>query len=264
VNRIDKKFKELKKEGKSAFIAYVTCGDPDLETSQKIIKKLIGIGADIIELGMPFSDPLADGPTIQEASEVALANKVTLDRVLQVARNLRKTTEIPLCLMSYYNPIFHYGIRTFLSKAKENGIDGLIIPDLPPDESSQIEMFARSRQLATIYFIAPTSSPKRVRNAIRHSQGFIYYLSLAGVTGARDTLPQVIKKDIKKIKKLTKKPVCVGFGISNPKQVRDICQVADGVIVGSAIINKIHQAQSKKAVLGDVELFVKKLIVACH
>lgn len=264
MNRIDKKFKELKRENRKAFIAYVTCGTPDIDTSKKIVKILAESRVDLIELGMPFSDPLADGPTIQEASEEALKNKVTLEKLLFLAKDLRKTIDLPFVIMSYYNPIFHYGIRTFLADVKKSGIDGLIIPDLPPEEASQMEMFARNKELATIYFISPTSTDKRIKNTIKHSGGFIYYLSLTGVTGARRTLPDKIKKDIKKIKELTKKPVCVGFGISNVKQVKEICKVADGVIVGSAIINRIHQAKSKDKMLKSVKSFVSRLAKAAH
>ncbi len=264
MNRIEEKFKELREEGKHALIAYVTCGDPDIDTTKKIIKILVEAGVDLIELGMPFSDPLADGPTIQMASSIALKNNISLNRVLSLARDIRKSVSIPLVIMSYYNPIFHYGIRNFISEAKKSHIDGLIIPDLPPEEAHQIEMFARKMNIDTIYFISPTSTNRRINTIIKHSKGFIYYLSLTGVTGERKTLPEGIKKDIIKIKRLTNKPVCVGFGISSADQVKDICQIADGVIVGSAIINRIHQDKSKTGIFEDVKSFVKKLADAAH
>lgn len=264
MNRIDEKFKELKKKKNKAFIAYVTCGDPDIEMTKQIIRVLMKSGVDLIELGVPFSDPLADGPTIQSASECALKNNISLKNILALARSLRPSISIPLVIMSYYNPIFHYGIRKFISEVKKSDIDGLIIPDLPPDEASQIELFARKTDIATIYFISPTSQDMRIKTAISHSRGFIYYVSLTGVTGARRNLPLQIKKDIIKIKKLTKKPICVGFGISSAKQAKDIIKVADGIIVGSAIIEKIHQAKSKEKILKDIKLFASKLAKVTH
>lgn len=264
MNKIDEKFKELKKRKSKAFIAYVTCGDPDLKTTKKIIKILSDNGVDIIELGVPFSDPLADGPTIQSASSQALKNNVSLEDVLKLAKSLRPSVKTPFAIMSYYNPIFHYGIRKFIDKIKKSGIDGIIIPDLPPDEAGQIELFARRSDIATIYFISPTSQDARIKTAINHSRGFIYYLSLTGVTGARKRLPNQVKKDIIKIKKLTKKPICVGFGISRTEQIKEITKVADGVIVGSAIIEKIHQAQSKEKMFKDIKSFTLKLAKASH
>jgi tryptophan synthase alpha chain len=264
VNRIDKKFKELKEKKSCAFISYITCGDPSISSTEKIIKILQEHNVDIIELGAPFSDPMADGPTIQQAQASALKHHVSLKKVLETAKRIRKFSDIPMAVMSYYNPIFHYGIRRFIKDAKKSGLDGLIIPDLPPDEGSQVELFARQSDLATIYFISSTSSNNRIKKAIRHSKGFIYYLSLTGVTGARSKLPKGIKKDVTKIKKMTNKPVCVGFGISNCVQVKEMCKVADGVIVGSAIINKIHQDKSESKILKDIKSFVGSLAKAAH
>lgn len=264
MNRIDEKFKELKKKSRKAFIAYVTCGDPDLKTTKEIIITLSKSGVDIIELGVPFSDPLADGPTIQVASERALKNKISLKDILKFAKHLRSSVDIPLVIMSYYNPIFHYGIRNFIGDLKRSGLDGIIIPDLPPQEASQIELFARKADLATIYFIAPTSQDVRIKKIINHSKGFIYYVSLTGVTGTRKSLPLEIKKDIKKIKTLTKKPICVGFGISNAVQAKEISKISDGIIIGSAIIEKINNAKSKKQMLEDIKSFASNIAKAVH
>lgn len=264
MNRIEKKFKDLKEKGQKAFIAYLTCGDPDLKTTKELIKVLCKNGVDLIELGVPFSDPLADGPTIQAASQRALSNHISLKSIFKMAKELEASIKVPLVMMSYYNPIFHYGIRNFVKDAKDNAIDGIIIPDLPADEAGQIELFARKADLATIYFVAPTSDEARIKTAVSHSKGFIYYVSLTGVTGSRKSLPSQIKKDIIRIKSFTKKPVCVGFGISCAKQAKDIAAYADGIIVGSAIIDKIHLAGSKKKALADVGLLASKLAKAVH
>lgn len=264
MNAIKKKFKDLEAQGKKAFIAYITCGYPDIKTTKDLIKSFSDWGVDIVELGVPFSDPLADGPTIQMASQAALKKKVNLETVLRTAREVSGKIDMPLVIMSYYNPIFHYGIRRFISRAAKSGISGLIIPDLPPDEAGQIEMFSRQYDIATVYFVTPTSSESRTKLAASHSRGFIYYVSLTGVTGARKKLPAEIKKHIKSIKQATKKPVCVGFGISNAKQAKEIAAYSDGVIMGSAIIDRIEQAKSKKVMFADIKKLVKSLVKALH
>jgi tryptophan synthase alpha chain len=264
MNRIKAVFKKLKEENKKAFIAYITCGDPDLNTTSQCIKTMSANGADIIELGVPFSDPLADGPTIQAASQKALKGKVSLSRIIKMVKGIRNKIDTPLVLMTYYNPVFHYGIRSFVREAQIAGLDGIIIPDLPPEEASQLEMFSRKADIATIYFVSPTSSPQRKKIAIRHTKGFIYYVSITGVTGKRTKLPSSIKKDVKQLKKETDKPVCVGFGISNPKQAKKIASFADGIIVGSAIVEKIDKAKSKKDIDKDLSKFIKQMAKAVH
>lgn len=262
MNRLNTTFKDLKERKKKAFIAYLTCGDPDLKTTTECLKVISDNGADIIELGVPFSDPLSDGPTIQAASQKALKNNVSLADIIKMVSKIRSKISTPLVLMTYYNPVFHYGIRNFVHDAKKAGVDGIIIPDLPPEEASQIEMFARKAELATIYFIAPTSSEQRKKIAINHSAGFIYYVSITGVTGKRTQLPDSIKKDVKELKKITSKPICVGFGISTPAQAKKIASFADGIIVGSAIVEKIDKAKSKKDMLKSLGGFIKQMVKA--
>jgi len=264
MNRIDVTFKDLRKNGKKAFIAYLTCGDPDLKTTAECIKVISDNGADIIELGVPFSDPLADGPTIQAASVRALKNNVNLSSIVKMVSKIRSTIDTPLVLMTYYNPVFHYDIRNFMRDAGKAGIDGIIIPDLPPEEASQIEMFARKINMATIYFASPTSSEHRNKIAINHSRGFIYYISITGVTGKRKILPRSIKKHVKDLQKITSKPICVGFGISTPVQAKEIASFADGIIVGSAIVERISSVKSKKEMFKSLAAYINQMAKAVN
>ncbi len=265
MNRIDKKFKELRKQKKKAFIAYITAGDPNLNMTKKIVLALESTGVDIVELGIPFSDPLADGPTIQAASHRALQKGITLKKTLSAVGDLRKSTTIPVAFMTYYNPVLRYGIARFVRDCGHNGVDGLIIPDLPYEEARELVLFAKKKGLATIFLAAPTSTRKRIKDIIKNSSGFIYYVSLTGVTGARKKLPHEIKSNVRMIKSMTKKPVAVGFGISGPAQARDIAKVSDGVIVGSAIVKIIANNQkNNKALLSKVSNFSKILAKAIH
>jgi tryptophan synthase alpha chain len=259
MNRIDLKFRELKKKGRKAFIAFITAGYPDLSTTARLILELEKSGADIIELGIPFSDPMADGPVIQEASMAALKKKADLRSIFKMVKSIRLKTEIPLCFMTYYNPVFCFGIDNFVRQAKACGVDGVIIPDLPPEEAADLIKAARTTGLATVFFISPTTADKRMRNICDSSQGFIYYVCLTGVTGARRELPRDLPGHIKKIKLFTKKPVCVGFGVSTPGQVKQAQSQADGVIVGSAIIKKIKENAGKKDLVSKVGKFVRNL-----
>ena len=266
MNRIDKKFIELKKNhGKKAFLAFVTAGDPDLKTTENIVIALARCGVDIMELGVPFSDPMADGPTIQKASERALKNKVSLEDILRLVKRLRKDTQLPLVLMSYYNPIFKYGTKRFVQDAVRVGVDGVIVPDLPPEEAGDLIDVSRKMDFATIFLLSPTSTKERIRLIARESTGFIYYVSLTGVTGAREKLPErELFSNINEIKRYTTKPVCAGFGISKPEQARRLCRVSDGVIVGSAIVRLIEENIGKKSLIDRVERFVKRMADAVH
>jgi len=259
MNRIDCKFKGLKKQNKKAFIVFITAGYPTLEITKKLILEFSKIDVDILELGVPFSDPLADGPIIQEASQVALKNKVNLNDILNLVKEVRKYTEIPICLMTYYNPIFCFGQERFAKIASVCGVDGLIIPDLPPEEGRSFIKLANKYKLDVICFISPTTSLERIKFISGISKGFIYYVSLTGVTGPRKALASDLMEHLKAIKKITQKPVCVGFGISGPRQVKQILKTADGVIVGSAIIKKIKENKSKPHLVKRVSSFVKNL-----
>jgi tryptophan synthase alpha chain len=260
MNRIDKKFKELSADKKKAFIAYICAGDPDMPTTEKIAIELDTVGVDIIELGIPFSDPLADGPTIQKASQRALGKGVNIDKILHLVKSLRKKIDTPIVLMGYYNPIFHYGILDFVKHAKRAGVDGVIIPDLIPEEADEFIVAARQYCLSTVFLASPTSTIKRLRLISSKSTGFIYYVSVAGVTGTRRNLDAGIKKNIQRIKKISSKPVCVGFGVSTPGQVRTMSAFSDGVIVGSAIIKIIEKNLNNKiTMVREIISFIGKL-----
>ncbi len=260
MNRIDKKFKELKKQGKKAFIVFITAGYPDLNVTKKLIFEFARLGVDIIELGVPFSDPLADGPIIQEASEYSLKKKTNLTGIMNLVKEARKETDIPICLMTYYNPVFCFGEDKFIKEASACGVDAVIIPDLTPEEGRQFIKDANKIGLRVVCFLSPTSALKRIKFVSKIASGFIYYVSLTGVTGARSALPQDIKKNIKLIKAHTNKPVCVGFGVSTNSQVKELQSIADGVIVGSAIVKKIKDNIGKADLVKKVGNFVRELM----
>ncbi len=215
-------------------------GYPSLSQTERLILAFERIGVDIVELGFPFSDPLADGPTIQRASDFALRHHIQLDDAFRLVKKLRKKNcQIPIVLFSYYNPVFHRGIEPVAKSLKQSGFQGIVIPDLPPDESAQPAKVFRDHNLLQIYLIAPTTDPKRMAWIASRSQGFIYYVSLRGVTGARKALDPELSKQVRALKQKTKKPVLVGFGVSSESHVKQICKFADGVIVGSAIVQSL-------------------------
>jgi tryptophan synthase alpha chain len=252
--------------GKKAFIAYITAGDPNLGVTADLVVELERAGVDIVELGIPFSDPLADGPTIQAASQRALEKGVNLKRIFKMVKGLRLKVGIPIVFMTYYNPVLKYGLKRFVGDCRQNGVDGVIVPDLPYEESRGLTQVAKKSKVSTVFLIAPTSTRDRIRTIAKNSRGFIYYVSLTGVTGARKKLPREILTNVKKIKTVTKTPVAVGFGISSPQQARQIAKVADGVIVGSAIIKVIEKNSNlqKKALVKKVASFAKQLAAAIH
>jgi tryptophan synthase alpha chain len=259
VNRIDKKFAELKRRGKKALIVFITAGDFGLSTTEKLVIKLAESGADIIELGVPFSDPIADGPTIQASSERALKRGVKLRDIIKSARGLSASTDIPIVLMTYYNPVLRYGLKKFVSDCETSGIDGVIVPDLPPEEADELIAASKGKKFSVIFLLSPTSTEERVRSVANRSSGFIYYVSLTGITGARAKLPAELISRVRIIKKHTNKPVCVGFGVSTPEQVRRIGKAADGVIVGSAMVKLIEKHAGKNDLIDVVGRYVKKL-----
>jgi tryptophan synthase alpha chain len=259
MNRIEAKFKELRKQNKKAFVAFITAGYPNLKVTEKLILEFDKIGVDILELGVPFTDPLADGPIIQEASEVALRNNVHLIDILNLVRRARRVVNIPISLMTYYNPIFCFGEARFVKEALKCGVDGVIIPDLPPDEGRSFIKCANKRGLDTICFLSPTSTQERIKFISQVSKGFIYYVSLTGVTGPRQDLSVDLIDNLRKIKKYTHKPICVGFGVSTRCQVKQIGRIADGVIVGSAIVKKIKENIGKPDLIKKVSSFVRSL-----
>lgn len=264
MNRIDRLFAKLRKERKKAFIVYITAGYPSLMATEKLISGLEKSGVDLIELGIPFSDPLADGPTIQKASERAISGGANIKSILRIVRSARKKVKLPLVFMTYYNLVSHYGLERFVGESKAAGADGIIIPDLPHEEAKKLIDVSKRQDFATVFLAAPTSTAARLKNISVKSKGFIYYVSLMGVTGAREELAEDIVGNIRRLKRITKKPVCVGFGISRPEQAKRIARLADGVIVGSAVIKIIEKNIGKRDFYKKVSRFVSDLAKAIH
>lgn len=252
MNRIDAVFR---RPGHKALIAYLVIGYPSLAVTQEAVSVLSQAGCDLIELGIPFSDPIADGVTIQKAGYQALQQGVTPGVCLETARQLRQRTDTPLVFMSYYNPIFYYGLEAFCRASVAAGIDGLIIPDLPPEEGAELEAITRRLKLDLIYLLAPTSTEERIGLVGQRSRGFIYLVSVTGVTGARNSLPVQLEDFVMRVRPRTRLPLCVGFGVSNVEQARRIARIADGVIVGSRLI----QLMEDDAALASVKAFVLSL-----
>ncbi len=245
MNRIDKTFAALKNEGRAALITYVMAGYPHGVDTAKTIAAIAEAGADIIEVGIPFSDPLADGATIQKASEESLAGGMTPDKALKEIAKARRTTQAPILVMTYYNVVLRYGPERFAEAAAAAGVDGAIVPDLPPEEAGRWQNAAVAQDLCTVFLVAPTSSTERIRGAAEASAGFVYCVSLAGVTGGRAKLAPGLPDFIAAVKQTTDKPVAVGFGVSTPAQAGDLSRLADGVIVGSALIDRLAAGGSE-------------------
>jgi tryptophan synthase alpha chain len=259
VSRIDHAFRQLRSRGERALIPFFTAGDPSLGTTRELLVEATRQGADLLELGVPFSDPLADGPVIQRASERALAQGVTLSRVMDLVREARGLVGIPIVLLTYYNPVLAFGLKAFAGTAVEAGVDGVIVPDLPPEEAGPLAREARAAGLDLIHLVAPTSPPARIRMIARKSHGFAYAVSLTGVTGARAELPPDLTDYLRELRSVTTKPICVGFGISTPEQVRAIAPYADGVIVGSAIVRQVEAHQGSDRLVAEVGRFIASL-----
>ena len=261
--RISIMFEALQARNKKAFIPYLMAGDPDAGTTLQQVLLLERCGADIIELGVPFSDPLADGPTIQKAAGRALKSGTTLRKVLSIVRDIRSQTDVPLILMTYYNPVFKYGEKAFIHDAIHSGVDGIIVPDLPPEEAGELIKLSRQgtggRRLDTIFLIAPTSTPMRIKKIAAASSGFVYYVSVTGITGAALEIDEGFRRHLDLVKHATDKPVAVGFGIATPDQALKVAQIADGVIVGSALVKVFNETpdQAENLIRGLKEAISK-------
>ena len=259
-----KKFDYLKKKKKCVFIYFITAGDPDLNTSYQILKKLPECGVDIIELGMPFSDPMADGPTIQKANDRALKNKMNLKKTFELIKKFRKEdTTTPIILMGYYNPIHKFGVNNFIKQIKKNKINGVIVVDLPPEEDSELCLPIIKNKIHFIKLATPTTDKNRFKKIIKNSSGFIYYISITGITGANYKSNIKLNSEIKNLKKLTKLPIAVGFGIKSKVDVKKLSKKADAVVVGSSIIKKVEDAKknkyNNKRLINNVLKYVKDL-----
>ena len=257
--RIERKLRDLKQKKEKALVVYLTAGDPDLQTTRSLMLALEKAGVDVIEIGVPFSDPTADGPVIQAASQRALRGGETLSGILDMIESLRAVSEIPIVLFGYYNPIFSYGNERFAARAKRAGVDGILVVDLPPEESQELRQHTDRAGLDFISLIAPTTSDNRIARIAKNATGFLYYISITGVTGTAQPLIQNIKVDVERIRKINALPLVIGFGISTPAQAREIASCADGVVIGSAFVRLIEENGDKYDLIQIASSFAKDI-----
>ncbi|HEV7799376.1 MAG TPA: tryptophan synthase subunit alpha [Pyrinomonadaceae bacterium] len=260
MGRIEDAFSRLKQEGKKGFIPFITAGDPDLETTVALLVELGNSGATIIELGVPFSDPIADGPVIQRASERALKHRLGLQEIFETTKKARATIDTPLVLFSYFNPLLQYGIDRLARDAREAGVDGILVTDLTPEESEEFAAALKLNDLDMIFLVAPTSTDARLRMIAEHASGFVYAVSRAGVTGARENLSNEAELLVARVRRVSSLPVAVGFGISNAAQVAQTCSYADAAVVGSAIVARIEKLSAGENLVQKIGEFVRSLI----
>ncbi len=265
MNRLEATFQQLKAKGKKALIPYLMAGDPSLQDTETLVLELERAGADIIELGVPFSDPIADGPVIQKAAERALRSGTSLLRILDTVARMRTRTQIPLVLMAYYNTIHAMGERTFCSQAVKAGVEGLIVPDMPVEEATPLSSAASAEGgPLLIFLLAPTSTSARRTQVARRSQGFVYYVSLTGITGAKLADLEDVRRNVAKIRRVTDVPIAVGFGIATPQETAKVAAIADGVIVGSAVVRQIAEYQHDPRMPERTGQFVQSLRAAAN
>jgi len=259
VGRIQEAFTSLKEQRRKGFIPFITAGDPNLKTTEQILIELDRGGATVIELGVPFSDPMADGPVIQRASERALKNSFGLDDLLQMVARARQHIDTPIILFSYFNPLLQFGITRLAQSAKASGIDGVLVTDLTPEESGEIESELRANDLDMIFLVAPTSTDERLKLVAEHASGFVYAISRAGVTGTREKVSAEAEKLVKRMREFTSLPIAVGFGISTVEQVRDVQRYADAVVVGSAIVAEMERLTNAPDLAQKIGEFTRAL-----
>ena len=259
MGRIERKFSDLKKTKEKALIAYLTAGDPNLEKTKEIISGMDAAGVDILEIGVPFSDPTADGPIIQAASRRALENGATLSGILDMIESVRKFSDIPIVLFGYYNPILIYGNERFAKRAKASGVDGILVVDLPPEESAELRKYTDKSGIDFISLIAPTSTDDRIRKISQNARGFLYYISITGITGTARPQVSDIKREMKRIRSITTLPVVVGFGISTREQAGELAPYADGIVIGSAFVRLIEENSDKNNLVNIVSDYAKSI-----
>lgn len=262
MNRLEATFRRLESDGQKGFVAYICAGDPSLRRTKELVLEFEKIGVDVVELGVPFSDPIADGVVNQRAAERALRNHVSLADVISLIEGVRKKSEIPIVLFTYVNPVLKYGLKKFCRDLAAAGGDGALALDYPPEEAVEYKKLMDASGLATIGLVAPTTPENRLARILDFCSGFVYYVSRTGVTGVRSDVDQSVSGMVKKIKSLTSKPVAVGFGISNPQQARTIARAADAVVVGSAIVRKIEQFGASNKMVDAVSRFTGELVAA--
>jgi len=259
MSRIEKKFSALQAKGEKALICFLTAGDPNLEKTREIILGMEAARVDVVEIGVPFSDPTADGPIIQAASQRALRNGATLAGILEMIESARETTEIPIVLFGYYNPILSFGPERFAARAKQAGVDGILIVDLPFEEAVELRQYTDPKGIDFISLIAPTTSTERARQIAAHATGFLYYISITGVTGTAKPQVEEVKKDVERIRKVTALPLAIGFGISTPQQVAEFAPYADGIVVGSAVVKMIEENSNRDDLVAVVSRYAREM-----
>jgi tryptophan synthase alpha chain len=262
LNRLDRAFERARAEGRAALIVFVTAGDPDLETTAELIPELAAAGADVIELGFPHSDPIGEGPTIQAATARSLAHHTKLAEILDLVRRLRPQCDVPLVLMGYLNNVLAHGEERLAKEAASAGADGLIVADTPYEETALLDRACAEHGVARVLLVAPTSTPERTVHIAARSRGFVYCVSVTGVTGVRRELPPDLAQLVARIRRVTSTPVCVGFGVSTPEQAAEVARLADGVIVGSALVSRIGAAPSREAAVRAAVDFTRGLAAA--
>jgi tryptophan synthase alpha chain len=259
LGRIENAFTHLKQQGRKGFIPFITAGDPDLSTTEQILIELARAGATVIELGVPFSDPMADGPVIQRASERALKNSFGLEDLFDMIARARKQIDTPIILFSYFNPLLQFGLKSLAERARNCGLDGVLVTDLIPEESAEFEAELRANNLEMIFLVAPTSTDERLKTVAEHAGGFVYAVSRAGVTGTRETVSAEAEKLVTRMRRFTSLPIAVGFGISNVEQVRDVQRYADAVVVGSAIVAEMERLDGAADLAQQIGEFARAL-----
>lgn len=262
ISRLSHHLSNQKATGKKTFIPFITAGYPTLNATKSLLKIFAELNVDAIELGVPFSDPMADGPVIQKASEVALANHVHLNEIFELVREFRTYSEIPVLLMGYYNPIYCYGIERFVKTACNAGVDGLLIVDLPPEEANPLKQKLNSKPIDLIYLLTPTSTEDRIKLVAQHGSGFVYYVSYTGITGSSQANLTEVHKQIKRIKKHIQIPINIGFGISTAVDAKQFAPLADGIIVGSALLKKFESEKSEAEQIMDIKILVEDMLTA--
>ena len=265
MNRIDKLFTEYRKQGKKALVLYVTAGDPNIQFTEELVNTIITAGADIIEIGVPFSDPMADGPTIQAASERALKNDISLSNILDMVKRVRKShPDIPLVLFSYFNPVLQYGIDKLAADSAESGIDGWLIVDLGSAEEDEVIPSLSSHDLHKITLLAPTSDSSRMKKLLKQAKGFVYYITVTGVTGVRTDLPQDLAEHLEEVASYSDTPLVAGFGVSTPEMARQVGEHTDGVVVGSKLVKTVAETPDRQTALSNAAELVENLAEAIH
>jgi len=259
MNRIDASFRRLRAAGRAALIPFLTAGDPDIETTHELMRVAADSGADLLELGVPFSDPTADGPVLQRSLDIGLRAGASLPRVLELVATFRQASQVPVILYGYYNPIFRYGVERFVADARSAGVDGLLVVDLPAEEAQEVLVWARPAGLHVIFLLAPTSSPDRMQKVLLHAGGFVYYVSVTGVTGVQPMVIEAVRPAVEQLRTLTDLPIGIGFGIATPEQAAAVAQIADAAVVGSAIMRIVDAHRGTAQVVVEVGDFVRRM-----